>query len=109
MTEIGIEMIVAPLSAIPAGEGRCFDVAGERIAIFNTRQGGVFAVQANCPHKGAPLSDGLVGGSTIICPLHSWKFDLTTGAAQMGDCGLKTFPARLDEQGRVLVKVAENG
>lgn len=109
MTETGTEVIVGPRSAIPAGEGRCFEVAGEHIAIFNTREGRVFAVQARCPHKDAPLADGLVGGTTIICPLHSWKFDLSSGVVLMGDCGLKTFPARLDDDGRVLVTVAKNG
>jgi nitrite reductase (NADH) small subunit len=107
MTGTSAEVIVAPLSAIPAGEGRAFDIAGERIAIFNTRVGGVFAVQANCPHKGAPLADGLVGGTTVICPLHSWKFDLANGGVLMGDCGLKTYPARMDDQGRVLVTIEE--
>jgi nitrite reductase (NADH) small subunit len=100
------EVIVAPLSAIPAGEGRTFEVAGERIAIFNTRGGGVFAVQASCPHKSAPLADGLVGGTTVICPLHSWKFDLASGDVLMGDCGLKTYPARLDEEQRVIISLA---
>lgn len=99
------EVNVGPLSAIPPGEGRAFAVAGERIAIFNTRHGEVFAVQAECPHKGAPLADGLVGGTTVICPLHSWKFDLADGGVLMGDCGLKTYAARLDAQGRVLVTV----
>ena len=106
MTTTGCEMVVAPLSAIPAGEGRTFDVAGERIAIFHTRNGQVFAVQAQCPHKAAPLADGLVGGTTVICPLHSWKFDLASGNALMGDCGLKTYPARLDEQQRIVVTVS---
>ena len=101
--------MVAPLSAIPPGEGRAFEVAGERIAIFNTRGAGVFAVQASCPHKGAPLADGLVGGATVICPLHAWKFDLTNGSVLMGDCGLKTYAARLDDQGRVLVTIAGEG
>ena len=74
MTATSTEVIVAPLSAIPAGEGRTFEIAGERIAIFNTRAGGVFAVQANCPHKGAPLADGLVGGTILFCPLNYWMF-----------------------------------
>ena len=103
------EVEVTPLSEIPPGEGRALAVGGERIAIFNTRDSGVYAVQADCPHKAAPLADGLVGGTTVICPLHSWKFDLTNGAVLMGDCGLKTYAARLDEQGRVLVTVEEKG
>ncbi len=65
--------------------------------MFHTRGGDVYAVQAECPHRGGPLADGLVGGTTLICPLHAWKFDLTTGQALFGDCGLKTYPVRVDD------------
>ncbi len=95
--------MVAPLSAIPPGEGRNFTVQGFELAIFRTRNGGVFATQAQCPHKNGPLADGLVGGSFLICPLHNWKFDLRTGDAMLGECGLATYPARLDSEDRILV------
>ncbi len=103
MTACDLDMILGPLSDIPPGEGRNFEVAGERVAIFHTRTGGVFATQAACPHKGGPLADGLVGGTTVICPLHSWKFDLTSGEPVMGSCRLKTYPVRLDEQQRIVL------
>jgi nitrite reductase (NADH) small subunit len=96
------EIAVAPLEAIPLGEGRTFDLGGERIAIFRTRDERVYATQAECPHRSGPLADGLVGGSTVICPLHSWKFDLRTGEPLFGDCKLHTYPARV-ENGRILV------
>jgi nitrite reductase (NADH) small subunit len=102
-----LEMKLCPLSEIPPGEGRNFSAFGEKIAVFHTRTGAVYAVQAACPHKAGPLADGLVGGSTLICPLHGWKFDLTTGAPLMGECGLKTFPARVDEDGVVRLGLAE--
>ncbi len=98
-----LELAVTPLEAIPPGEGRTFEVAGERLAVFHTRAGEVFATQAECPHKGGPLADGLIGGATLICPLHTWKFDLRTGEALLGSCGIKTYSARLDEKKRVLV------
>jgi nitrite reductase (NADH) small subunit len=98
-----IELRIAPLSAIPPGEGRTFSAMGEKIAVFRAREGSVFATQAECPHRGGPLADGLVGGSTLICPLHSWKFDLTTGEPLMGECGLKTYPVRVDEGGQLFV------
>ena len=104
MTRDGSEVIAGSIDGIPPGEGRTFDVSGERIAIFHTRAGQVFAVQADCPHLGGPLADGLVGGTTLICPLHSWKFDLSTGEALMGQCGLKTYPVRLDESGQIVLK-----
>jgi nitrite reductase (NADH) small subunit len=103
MTGTGIELNVANLDTIPPGEGRTFGVMGEKLAIFRTREGRVLAVQAECPHRGGPLADGLVGGTTVVCPLHGWKFDLTTGEPLMGDCGLKTYPVRVNEDGRIFV------
>ena len=99
------DLDLGPLSAIPPGEGRNVEAFGHRIAIFHTRAGAVFAVQADCPHRGGPLADGLVGGTTLICPLHSWKFDLATGETLFGDCVIKTFPVRVDESGRILLTV----
>ncbi len=103
MTLNGVEIVLAPLAAIPLGEGREFEIAGERIAVFHTRVGGVFAVQAHCPHRGGPLADGLLGGSMLICPLHSWKFDLASGEALNRDCGLKTYSVRLDNANRIVL------
>jgi len=107
MTSTHVDLIVGPLDAVPPGEGRTFLAHGERIVIFRTRANGIFAVQAECPHRGGPLADGLMGGTTIICPLHSWKFDLCTGEAAVGDCGLKTFPVRLDENGQIVLSLSE--
>jgi len=97
------EVKLAPLNAIPPGEGRNFSACGERVAVFRTRAGQVFATQADCPHRGGPLADGLVGGTTLICPLHAWKFDLATGDPLMGECGLRTYPVRVDDDGQILV------
>ena len=55
-----------------------------------------------CPHKGGPLSEGIVHGQSVTCPLHNWVFDLNTGQAQ-GEAGsITTFPVRV-ENGRVLI------
>ena len=94
-------------SDIPLGEGRVFMVEGEKIAVFRTRGNEVYAVQAECPHRKGPLADGLLGGTTLICPLHGWKFDLTTGQALFGDCGLKTFPVRVDGSAQIILSRGE--
>ena len=94
------------LSRIPLGEGKCFRVAGEEIAVFHTRQGTAFATDARCPHKGGPLADGLVGEGRVICPLHSQAFDLATGEAVRGGCSaLRTYPTRVSSTGDVFVDV----
>lgn len=106
MTPTVLELIVGPIADIPPGEGRTFGVGAEHIAIFHTRENRIFAVQARCPHLGGPLADGLAGGTTLICPLHSWKFDLSTGEALMGRCALKTYPVRLDDGGQIVLTLA---
>jgi nitrite reductase (NADH) small subunit len=108
MTQQETEIIVAPLSAIPVGEGRTFAIGGKQIAIFYTRSGEIFAVQAHCPHRGGPLADGLIGERTVVCPLHASKFDLASGEAlggPAGDCPIRTYPVRVDEQGRIVLTV----
>jgi nitrite reductase (NADH) small subunit len=105
-----MEVTLAPISSIPEGEGRTFSVGKARLAVFRSRDGEVFATQADCPHKGGPLADGLLGGSTLICPLHAQKFDLATGQALSGNsCHLKTYPARLSATGQIMVELDATG
>jgi nitrite reductase (NADH) small subunit len=99
------EVVLGPLTQIPPGEGREFHVRGHHIAVFHTRSGAVYATQALCPHRQGPLSDGLVGGRIVSCPLHAWKFDLATGATLNGDCGIGTYPVRLDVEGGIVVTI----
>jgi nitrite reductase (NADH) small subunit len=108
-----MEMTLGMISAVPPGEGRAFQVGNDRIAVFHTRGGQVFATQARCPHRGGPLADGLLGGNVLICPLHGRKFDLRTGealaSADADACGLKTYGARIDAAGRILVRMDSSG
>jgi nitrite reductase (NADH) small subunit len=94
---------LGPVSAIPEGEGRTYEVDGRRLAVFRGRDGALFATQADCPHKNGPLADGLLGGSTLICPLHSLKFDLNTGKALNGECSLHVYPLQLTANGQLQV------
>jgi nitrite reductase (NADH) small subunit len=106
MTARDLELNLGSLEAIPPGEGRNYLVGSERVAVFHTRSGQVFATQATCPHKNGPLADGLVGGTTLICPLHAWKFDLNTGEPLMGTCGIKTYPVHLNEQKQIILTLS---
>ena len=98
-----LRVTLGPVATIPEGEGRTFVVDGRRLAVFRGRDGGLFATQAECPHKGGPLADGLLGSGTLICPLHSLKFDLTTGKALNSDCSLRTYAVSLSDNGQLLV------
>lgn len=97
------EKMLGPIDKIPPGEGRVYSVNGENVAVFRTRSGALYATQAACPHRGGPLADGLIGGTTLICPLHAWKFDLTTGASLFGDCGIRTFRVHVEAGQIVLI------
>jgi len=98
------EYCLGSLDQIPPGEGRRFRVAGRDIAVYHTRQGMVHATQADCPHRNGPLSDGLLGGSQLVCPLHAWKWDLNTGKPLFGDCALTIYPVRLTSQREIWVE-----
>ena len=102
-----MEVTLGPITSVPPGEGRNFQVGSAQVAVFRSRKGELFATQAECPHRQGPLADGLVGDSTLICPLHSMKFDLHTGQAQNGECSLRTYPARQSEGGQILIDMSD--
>ena len=91
------------IEEIPLGEGREYNVEGTPIAVFRLRSGDICATQANCPHNNAPLCDGITGGTTVICPFHAWKFNLTTGEPILGTAGLKTYPLETHTDGTISV------
>jgi nitrite reductase (NADH) small subunit len=94
--------LIGQVTQIPKGEGRTFAVAGQRIAVFHTHSGEVFATQPECPHLQGPLADGLTGGATVICPLHERAYDLRTGEGLNGECSqLQVYPISLDPDGKI--------
>jgi nitrite reductase (NADH) small subunit len=98
------------IERIPPGEGREYEVLGELIAVFRARDGRIYAVQAQCPHRDGPLTDGIIGAGKVICPLHSYKFDLATGQPIGNDCAaLKTYPVSLSEDGEIRVTIVYRG
>ena len=76
---------------IPLGQGRCYVIGSDEIAVFRQRDGRLFAVQNRCPHRQGPLSEGVVGGGRVICPLHAHRFDLTTGTGSEADECVQVF------------------
>jgi nitrite reductase (NADH) small subunit len=100
-------IFVGRVDQVPKGEGRTFEVGGRRLALFHTRSGDVFATQAACPHKGGPLADGLVGGTSVICPLHDRVYDLRTGDGPEGECAIAVYPVSLGVDGTMWVQVSD--
>ena len=95
MSDTVSEVAIGPLDGIPRGEGRNFVAGGRTVAVFRTHGDEVFATQPECPHLKGPLADGMMGGTTIMCPLHDRMYDLRTGAVLVGECDLVTYPARV--------------
>lgn len=94
---------IVALTEIPPLGSRIVRLEAMDIAVFRTANDEVFAVRDACPHKGGPLSQGIVHGTSVTCPLHNWKIDLASGAALGPDEGcVNTYAAKV-EQGRVLV------
>ena len=92
---------VCRLADIPVLGARVWRPApneGGDIALFRTEEDRVLAVRDRCPHKGGPLSQGIVFGDRVACPLHNWTIDLASGCAAAPDEGCTpTFPVRVDE------------
>src|SRR6185503_8255824 len=84
---------------IPEREGRAVRIGARDIAIFNLGDR-FLATDNQCPHQGGPLCDGIVTGSSVVCPLHAWKVNLTSGAverpASNAAC-ITTYPTRVDD------------
>jgi nitrite reductase (NADH) small subunit len=99
------EICLGPIEMVPLGEGRTFVVEGRTIAVFRQRDGSVYATQPDCPHLGGPLAEGLIGDGVVLCPLHSYKFDLKTGACATDPaCRINTYPIRA-EAGKLYVSL----
>lgn len=96
---------IGPLDAIPREGARLVRTEGGCLAVFRTATDEVFALEDRCPHKDGPLSQGIVHGNSVTCPLHNWVISLASGEAEGADEGqVKTFPVKV-EDGRLLLEV----
>ena len=77
------------------------------IAVFRTADDQVFALVDRCPHKGGPLSEGIVQGCAVACPLHGWVIDLDSGEAEGPDEGHAPVVAARLEGDRIWLEVPE--
>ena len=100
---------VCHLGDIPARGCRVVRTQRGQIAVFRTADDEVFALDNRCPHKAGPLSEGIVHGRQVTCPLHNWVIGLEDGEAVGVDKGcVQRFPVRL-EDGRVFLNVRHMG
>jgi nitrite reductase (NADH) small subunit/3-phenylpropionate/trans-cinnamate dioxygenase ferredoxin subunit len=99
---------VAHVGEIPAGEGRCFEVAGRMIAVFFIDER-YSAIYDTCPHMGASLAAGYVESGGVTCPWHAWRFCVTSGTwldNPQSSLRQEVFETRVVE-GQIQVKVPD--
>lgn len=97
---------IGAIDDIPLRGARVVRTAIGCIAVFRTAESEAFAIDDTCPHKGGPLSQGIVHGRSVTCPLHNWVIALDSGLAQGADKGtVRTYPLKL-ENGRILLDLA---
>lgn len=88
---------IGSITDIPRRGARCVATPAGKIAVFRTAEDRVFALADHCPHKGGPLSQGIVHGAAVTCPLHNWVISLETGKALGADEGsVRTIHVKVD-------------
>ena len=99
---------VGRVEEIPRMGARVVERSDGNIAVFRTAADEFFALQDRCPHRGGPLSQGIVHGRRVACPLHDWKIHLDSGLAVAPDEGCAaSYPVRV-EDGRVYLSLTPN-
>lgn len=99
--------LIGKLSDIDMKSSRKLRIENIDIAVFHLSDGSVLAVENKCPHKGGLLSEGMVCGSAVHCPLHDWKIDLRSGRVHEPDDGcITTFETEVDaENGNIYITI----
>ncbi len=108
MSDANEWVLICDIADIPVlGSRRVARDQGLDVAVFRNSQDEVFALLDRCPHKGGPLSQGIVFGTHVACPLHNWTIGLCDGQASAPDEGCTPkFSVKLDG-GAVFLKASE--
>jgi nitrite reductase (NADH) small subunit len=103
ITPLTTWQVVGRLEDIPRLGTRVVEAPSGDIALFRTADDRVFALHDSCPHKAGKLSQGIVHGMSVTCPLHNWVIGLADGQAKDPDEGCtRTVPVRMDN-GQILL------
>lgn len=83
---------VLKTNEVPKGMIRELQIDGKVIALANV-DGKFYAIDNVCLHRGGPLAEGEMAGTSVTCPWHGWQYDVTTGKSLMNSAvGVKTYP-----------------
>ena len=84
--------------------GKCVEIGGIELALFRLSDGQIYALENRCPHKGGDLSQGIVSGEFVFCPIHDWKISIKDGNVQAPDHGcVKTYKVEI-EAGKMYIQ-----
>lgn len=87
---------VASVNDVPEGEGKVVNANGTPIALFKV-ENTIYAIHNTCLHKGGPLGDGFLDGTTVTCPWHGWQYDVTTGKnVMMPNIAVRKFDVKIE-------------
>ncbi|MCM3718806.1 nitrite reductase small subunit NirD [Fictibacillus phosphorivorans] len=90
---------VANVNNLPEKLGKSVKVRNYDIALFKLSTGVIHAIENSCPHKGGVLSQGIISGKHVYCPMHNWKICTEEGKAQKPDEGcVKTFEVEIKDE-----------
>jgi len=97
-------LVITSLEQIPVLGSRVVETDTQNIAVFRGTDDSVFAIKDECPHKQGPLSQGIMHGDSVTCPLHNWKISLVSGEALGVDEGCTNVYQTKVENGKVYLK-----
>jgi nitrite reductase (NADH) small subunit len=101
-------ILVARIEEIPRLGARRLCTGGGPVAVFRASDDKVFALADRCPHKGGPLSEGIVSGHSVTCPLHNWTIDLESGRALGADEGeTRAIPVKVEDGMIFVARIAD--
>lgn len=99
---------IGKIDEIPQLGARVVRTADGDIAVFRNAEDEIFALRDECPHKNGPLSQGIVSGRRVACPLHDWKINLDSGTAVAPDEGCAaSYPVKV-ENGVIMLSLTPN-
>lgn len=102
------EINIGQLGQIPLGQGRCFRVKDQDIAVFRPRSGGLYAIANQCPHRLGPLAEGVCDAEGVICPYHGHFFRFDTGLGREAGEKVCTYPVR-EVDGELFLTLVNDG
>lgn len=89
------EIVVSKVRELISQKSKAIAVGDQSIAVFSLKDT-FYAIENLCPHRGAPLVDGELEGTLVICPWHRWEFDVTTGQSPANPAAcVKTYPCKV--------------